>query len=263
MAKSNMILSEYLKEVKEGTRVFENAFQGVARMILGRPDMMEKVTVNGRMTYDYKIFRSGKKHIIGMYNEINSFVAFVKDASEGGSSSEMAFVLVGEPGNGKTFFVDYLCAQYRNFLSEEKNRKFSFKFKNLEKLGEYGQIKSILSQTFEDPVILAMNLFDKEDENKEFLAKAGFSDKDVDKLYLNYRPLGACSDFVLNDIKVHCDYDINKILDFVEVGRANFCCTGIIRNTQYFLRFFVQNGKIIIYRHRLALVLAPFALCFS
>ena len=46
-----------------------------------------------------------------MYDEINSFVSFVKDAAEGGSSKEMAYVLVGEPGNGKTFFVDFLCTQ--------------------------------------------------------------------------------------------------------------------------------------------------------
>ena len=58
-----------------------------------------------------------------MYDEINSFVSFVKDASEGGSSREMAFVLVGEPGNGKTFFVEYLCARYREFLTIPKNRK--------------------------------------------------------------------------------------------------------------------------------------------
>ena len=59
--------------------------------------------VNGKSTFDFRIFRESKKHIIGMYDEINSFVSFVKDASEGGSSKEMAFVLVGEPGNGKTF----------------------------------------------------------------------------------------------------------------------------------------------------------------
>ncbi len=217
MAKSIMTLNEYIKDVKQGKRIFENAFQGVARMILEEPGMMEKVTVNGRTTYDYKIFRSANKHIIGMYNEINSFVAFVKDASEGGSSSEMAFVLVGEPGNGKTFFVEYLCEQYRRFLANEKNRKYSFRLKNLNKLGNYGQISTILSQTFEDPMILAMNLFDSADKNKEFLSKAGFADKEIDKIYLNYRPLGACSDYILNDIKLHCDYDISKILDFIEV----------------------------------------------
>jgi len=32
-----------------------------------------------------------------MYDEINSFVSYVKDAAEGGSSKEMAYVLVGEP----------------------------------------------------------------------------------------------------------------------------------------------------------------------
>ncbi len=217
MAKSIMTLNEYLRDVKEGKKVFENAFQAVARMILGEPDMMKKVTVNGRTTYDYKIFRSGKKHIIGMYNEINSFVSFVKDASEGGSSAEMAFVLVGEPGNGKTFFVEYLCTQYRRFLSEEKNRKFTFKIKNLDKLGNYGQIKTVMSQTFEDPMILAMNLLETADKSKEILSRAGFTPEEIDKLYNNYRPLGACSDYIVNEVRAYCNSDVNKIMDFVEV----------------------------------------------
>ena len=93
----------HLTAVKEGRRSFENAFQGVTRMILEGD--ITKVTVTGKTTYDFSIFRTGKKHIIGMYDELNSFVSYVKDAAEGGSSKEMAYVLVGEPGNGKTFFV--------------------------------------------------------------------------------------------------------------------------------------------------------------
>ncbi len=93
-------LQQHLIAVKEGNRIFENAFQGVVRMILEQG--FEKVVVNGKTTYDFNIFRTGRKHPIGMYDEINSFVSFVKDAAEGGSSKEMAFVLVGEPGNGKT-----------------------------------------------------------------------------------------------------------------------------------------------------------------
>lgn len=118
---------EHLTAVKEGRRRFENAFQGVARMIL--EDRIEKVVVNGKTTYDFNIFRTGPKHIIGMYDEINSFVSYVKDAAEGGSSAEMAYVLVGEPGNGKTFFVDYLCGKYRSFLIRDPNRKYTFRFK--------------------------------------------------------------------------------------------------------------------------------------
>ena len=108
-------LQEHLTAVKEGSKQFENAFQGISRMILS--DKIEKVVVNGKTTYDFKIFREGKKHMIGLYDEINSFVSYVKDAAEGGSSGEMAYVLVGEPGNGKTFFVEYLCSIYRDFLS--------------------------------------------------------------------------------------------------------------------------------------------------
>ena len=107
MDKNNQCtLDHHLAEVEKGRRPFDNAFQSVAKMILEEKEIVEKVVVHGKSTFDFKIFRDGKKHVIGMFDEINSFVSFVKDAAEGGSSGEMAFVLVGEPGNGKTFFVD-------------------------------------------------------------------------------------------------------------------------------------------------------------
>src|SRR5512138_2295493 len=144
---STCTLNQHLAAVKEGKRSFENAFQGVARMIL--EGKIEKIIVNGKTTYDFQIFRSGKKHPVGMYDEINSFVSFVKDAAEGGSSKEMAFVLVGEPGNGKTFFVEFLCSQYRQFLAITENRRYTFRFTGLDQLGSYGKISTIESQTYE------------------------------------------------------------------------------------------------------------------
>ena len=216
MPKKSITLHQHLAAVKDGKLRFENAFQGVSRMIL--ESEIEKVVVNGKTTYDFKIFRNGSKHIIGMYEEINSLVSYVKDAAEGGSSQEMAFVLVGEPGNGKTFLVEFLASRYRNFLSIENNRKYTFKFLNLDKLGNYGKITAIESQTYEDPMLLAMNLFDDSDKNKEYLAKQiGFSDKDIEKLYENYRPLGACSGYIWNDIQAHCDGNIDETLKFVEI----------------------------------------------
>ncbi|NOQ18513.1 MAG: serine protein kinase PrkA, partial [Desulfobacterales bacterium] len=216
MPKNSSTLHRHLAAVKDGKLRFENAFQGVSRMIL--EDKIEKVVVNGKTTYDFKIFRNGSKHVIGMYEEINSLVSYVKDAAEGGSSKEMAFVLVGEPGNGKTFLVEFLGGRYRNFLAQEKNRKFTFKFLNLDKIGNYGKISTIESQTYEDPMILAMNLFDDSDKNKEFLAKQiGFSDKDIEKLYENYRPLGACSGYIWNDFQTHCDGNIDEMLKFIEI----------------------------------------------
>ena len=209
-------LNAHITQVKEGGRNFENAFQSVARMIL--ENGFEKVTVNGKTTYDFKIFRNGKKHIVGMFDEINSFVSYVKDASEGGSSKEMAFVLVGEPGNGKTFFVDFLCGKYREFLSQPQNAKYTFRFKNLDRLGNYGQIKAVESQTYEDPMILAMNLFPGNGDNRDYLASIfGFSDHELEELYDNYRPLGACSGYIWNDIRAHADGDIDTMLDFIEV----------------------------------------------
>lgn len=206
----------HLGALKKKERVFENAFQGVARMIL--ESQIEKVVVNGKTTYDFSIFRSGKKHVIGMYDEINSFVSYVKDAAEGGSSAEMAFVLVGEPGNGKTFFVDFLCNRYREFISEKKNRKYTFRFKNLDKIGGYGKISVIESQTYEDPAILAMNLFDGSAENKDYLSKqVHFSDKEVEALYENYRPLGACSAYIWNEIMEFTGGKLEDALQYIEI----------------------------------------------
>ncbi len=209
-------LRHHLVAVKEGKRSFENAYQGVARMILG--DEIRKVVVNGKTTYDFHLFRTGPKHVIGMYDEINSFVSFVKDASEGGSSKEMAYVLVGEPGNGKTFFVDYLCGKYRQFLSHDQNRKYTFRFIHLDRLEGYGRIKTIESQTYEDPMILGMNLFETEDENKAYLAsQIRFDDQLIEKVYENYRPLGACSGYIWNEIRNFAGGDINEMLKFIEV----------------------------------------------
>ena len=209
-------LHEHLAKVAKGDRCFENAYQSVSRMILNSG--IQKIVVKGKTTYNFGLFGMEKKHVVGMYDEINSFVSFVKDASEGGSSKEMAYVLVGEPGNGKTFFVEYLCTCYRNFLMEDKNRRFTFKFTNIDKLGHYGRIPHIESQTYEDPVILAMSLHEKEDDNKNFFAKEfGFKDKKIDELYENYRPLGACSAYILNDIRNYTGGKIKDMMDFIEI----------------------------------------------
>jgi serine protein kinase len=209
-------LQQHLTEVKEGRRRFENAFESVTRMIF--EGGIEKITVNSRTTYDFKIFRSGKKHPVGMYDEINSFVSFVKDAAEGGSSKEMAFVLVGEPGNGKTFFVEYLCAKYRQFIAKEGNRRYTYRLVGMDRLGSYGKISVIESQTYEDPMVLAMNLFPDPDENKRFLAeKIGFGDKEIENLFESYRPLGACSSYMWDDIRKFTGGDIDETLKFVEI----------------------------------------------
>jgi len=215
----NQTLRHHLTAVKQGKRCFENAFQSVTRMIL--ESEIEKVVVKGKTTYDYKIFGTGEKHIIGMYDEINSFVSFVKDAAEGGSSKEMAYVLVGEPGNGKTFFVEFLCAAYRSFLSRDKNRRYTFRFNNMDKIGNYGKITTIESQTYEDPMILAMNLYEDPKESKTFFSeKIGFSDDEINGLHKNYRPLGACSGYIWNTIRNFTDGNIDEMLEYVEIVRV-------------------------------------------
>lgn len=209
-------LQHHIQAVKKGERVFENAFQAVSRMILDKE--INKVTVNGKSTFDFTIFREGKKHIIGMYDEINSFVSFVKDAAQGGSSKEMAFVLVGEPGNGKTFLVEYLCTLYREFLSQPTNRKYTFRFTGLDRAGQYGAIKAIESQTYEDPMILALNLFESRRESMQYLAKKfKVSDAMLARWAENYRPLGACSAYIWNDIHAMTGGDIDEMLGCIEI----------------------------------------------
>ncbi len=211
-------LDHHIREVKAGRRRFENAYQAVARMILGDNGGIEKVVVNGKTSYDFKLFRTGAKHVVGMYDEINSFVSFVKDAAQGGSSREMAFVLVGEPGNGKTFFVDFLCSLYRNFVAREGNRRYTFTFQGLDQLGSYGKIRTIQSQTFEDPMILALNLFETQDRSRAFLADHyGFEDAELDRLFASYRPLGACSDYIFSEIRAFAGGNVDAILKHIEV----------------------------------------------
>jgi len=224
----NRTLDFHLKEVLKGLsskkgefkgRRFENVFQAVTRMNLS--EGFEKVKVNGKTMPDFNIFRQGKKPIVAMHEVINSFVGFVKDAAQGGSSRDMAFTLIGEPGNGKTYFIQTVSNLYRNFVSKKGNERFTLKFKNLDNLKGYGKFTEIQSQTFEDPMILAMNLFgsteNKRDENKKFLSEKGFSDQHISTLFENYRPLGADSDFILNEIREYACDDLKKIIEMIEV----------------------------------------------
>lgn len=208
-------LSYHLQQVAAGKRRFENAYQGVIRMIL--EGEIHKVIDAGKPTQDFSVFRQGDKHPIGMFSEINSLVSFVKDAAEGGSAKEMAFALVGEAGNGKTFLVEYLCGIYRRFLSREENRKYTFVV-NLRGLEGYGAIQEMESQTFEDPMILAMNLFPDANQSKEFMAEHGLKDKMIEKLWENYRPLGSDTEYVLRKkLMERFGGDVEKILEQIAI----------------------------------------------
>lgn len=212
----NETLLFHLKEVLAKRRRFENAAQSVSRMILEKE--VKKIIHAGKFTFDFEFFREGKKHIVGWYDEINDFVHFVKDAAEGGSAKEMAFDFVGEPGNGKTFFVEYICAKYRQFVSRMENLRYTFECHSMKELGGYGNIAFIQSQTFEDPVILAMNIFESRDEAKEYLGKTiGFSDKEIETLFRNYRPLGACTEYIWKQMEDRFGGEIEKMLEYVKI----------------------------------------------
>lgn len=225
MRQVSTTLDRYLTDLKEGKHHFENVFQSLARMIFSDKDNIKQIIVNGKNTYDFLKFRGGKKHIIGLYDVINSFVAFIKDAAEGGESKEMAFVLVGEPGNGKTFFVDYLSTMYRDFVSIPENVKYTFKFNIPDGLTGYGGIKDIESQSYEDPVILQMNLYDSPELSKEKFAKLGFDDTTLADYYENYRSLGADTEFILNDIKNYFNGDIEKVKESIEIVKIPISST--------------------------------------
>ena len=45
----------------------------------------------------------------------------------------------------------------------------------------------------------------------------GLGDAEIEQLYENYRPLGACSGYIWNDIRRHADGDIDKMLKFIEI----------------------------------------------
>ncbi len=84
----------------------------------------------------------------------------------------------GNRATARPFSWSFSAGNYRRFLSREENRKYTFKFLNLDRLGTYGKITTIESQTYEDPMILAMNLLPDPDDNRAFLAKSiGFTDK--------------------------------------------------------------------------------------
>ena len=84
----------------------------------------------------------------------------------------------------------------------------------------YGKIREIESQTFEDPVILMMNLYEDIEENKEQLSKTGFIDTEVEKLFKNYRPLGADTEFILRDLKNYYDGDIEKVKECFDIVKV-------------------------------------------
>lgn len=228
----NERLSFHVKKVLEGERRFENAAQTFWRMVAEKG--VNKVTRSSRTIYDFGVFREGKKHIIGWFDELNELVNFIKDASEGGSSKERAFVFVGEPGNGKTFVVEFISTQYRRFMAQPGNRRYTFDFINLDKLGKYGNIHVIQSQTFEDPLILAMNIFESKDGGREYLSKAGFTDQVLDRIYVNYRPFGACTEYIWNDIRNYCDGDIERILgEFIRMVPVPLSASSSILTGKY------------------------------
>ncbi len=209
-------LTYHIQQVVAGKRRFENAAQAISRMILERG--VQKVTRAGKGIDDFTFFREGSRHIIGWYQEINEFVHFIMDAAQGGDARKLAFVLVSEPGSGKTFFLTYLCDKYRVFLSEPNNRRYTFDFIGLdEALGYDQKVARLQSLTFEDPMVLAMNLFENSEENKEFLVRTGLKDNAVEALFRAWRPLGASTEYLWNELMQRYNGDLEQVLRYVRL----------------------------------------------
>jgi len=49
------------------------------------------------------------------------------------------------------------------------------------------------------------------------ISSSSCGEKEIDGFYTDYRPLGACTEFIWNDIRAYCDGDIEKMLGFVRV----------------------------------------------
>lgn len=210
----NQTLKFHVKEVASGRRRFENAAESVLRMILERP--VEKKMRGGRIVYDYVFFREGKKHIIGWYDEINGLVHFVKDAAEGGSAKEMGLVFISGPGSGKTFFIDYLCKRYRQFALRSDNTKYTFQFINLDDaLGYDPKVAELQSATFEDPMILASNIFKDSEKSASFLREAGFDDDAIEAFTPRARTLGASTEYLVRKLFERYGGDVGKVLEHV------------------------------------------------
>jgi serine protein kinase len=63
-----------------------------------------------------------------------------------------------------------------------------------------------------------MNLFEDVDENKKFLSqKIGFTDPEIETLFENYRPLGACSGYIWNEIRNLTDGKITQMLNLIDI----------------------------------------------
>jgi serine protein kinase len=88
----------------------------------------------------------------------------------------------------------------------------------MDRLGSYGKISVIESQTYEDPMVLAMNLFPDLEDNRKFVAERfGFSDREIETIFDSYRPLGACSGYMWDDIRKYTGGDLEEMLKFVEI----------------------------------------------
>ena len=211
-----IVLREHVQHVAHGTVRFQNAYESVYEMILNGGH--ETKIVNGQPKTDFKIFRQGNRPMVGMYNEIMSLVSYIKNGAENGPAREMAFVIIGEAGNGKTTLIEYLCDKYREHVSMPANQRFTFRFTGLdnEKFDNAFGLANMESQTFEDPMILAMNLFSEKEKNIAFLQSCGMNEEQIDCAMKKYRPLGACTEYNFTRMIEQTALSDNDILRLVD-----------------------------------------------
>jgi len=133
----------YIKKVKNREIRFENAHERLSRMV----------------GEDWPKYRKSE-YADFMNNIWANFSMRVRDCP---------WLVVTDPGHNACGPIDYLCDQYAEFSAKPENRRFTFRFVDLEFSDHYRDMQFIQSETFEDPMLLALNFFDDWDSNKDFL----------------------------------------------------------------------------------------------
>ncbi|MFP4656897.1 MAG: serine protein kinase PrkA [Candidatus Woesearchaeota archaeon] len=223
MLSKGLSLDEHIEKVAKDERRFENVYRSVSRMMLEGKDRVKTISVNGMPMQDYSFFREGKEPIVGMYDEINRLVNFFVDGANSPQSRKQGFVFIGRPGNAKTHLIKKLGNEYLNFLSHPGNERYTIRFNRLDELdGEYGDIAFRESETFEDPMILAMNLFPDLDDSIAYMKKKEIGEEKIEDFMQDYRSLNPASERMLLDILERNDGDPEKALSegFIDVVKV-------------------------------------------
>lgn len=224
-------LQYHVEEFKKRNRIFVDAFRGMER-VLGS-GLLEKVPGLNKDHPSYELY----------IRRIERLSKYVQCVLGGVIPKESVFLISGPARSGKDFFCRALRHAFITFFQQPKNQKYTFEFIGLEKLGLGCGHDTVTSQTYEDPMILAMNLVWPPEENKDLLTKKFRLPADeVESLYHRCpyykppRPLGSYSCYLWQWIKESVGYDIDKALDHIQIVPVRPLVTNGVLSTNHCLR---------------------------